>query len=270
VKKDSHLEKSLESLFLSLGMSEKEALVYRLLLRLGKTKVAPIIKGSGLKRGITYAVLYRLEKQGLAKKFEQAKMTFFQAEPPYRLAEQAEKRAKEAQMTKDLIEEVLPSLNSEYKIAIGKPVIRYFEGKEGLVKIFQDIYAPKKDTVWGLCDADVIEETLKGITFGNLIPGRIKNKLQVKVLFSDTPLAKKLHQDDKKTYRESFLIDPKKYPFPAEIEAYENKIALMSFKKGDFLGLIIENEDFATSLRSLLKLTFDCLRRPPTPKKLKH
>ena len=252
----------MEQLLKLLGLSEKESRVYEALLKIGQGPAAAIIKASGLKRGITYSVLDSLAKTGLIKKFNKEGKAWFQPEPPQKLQELAEAKIKEAQLAKAQVEEILPKLSSQYRLALGKPTIRYFEGKQGLVEVFEDIYAPKKEPVYGAVDVDKIESVFEGWSIGKLIPSRLKTGLKVKVLFNDTQIAKKLHARDKKEKRTSILLDQKKYPLPAEIEAYENKIALMSFKKGDFLGLIIENEDFAITLRSVFKFLFDQSVRP--------
>ena len=82
----------------------------------------------------------------------------------------------------------------------------------------------------------------------------------MKCCFNDNEIGRWLKEHDSEQNRESLLMDKDKYPLPAEIEAYENKVALMSFKQGDFIGLIIENEDFAITLRSILKYLFDHMR----------
>ena len=46
-------------------------------------------------------------------------------------------------------------------------------------------------------------------------------------------------------------------PLPAEIDVYEDKIALLSFTKGKFVGILIQNQDIATSLKTIFKLAFD-------------
>ncbi len=104
---------------------------------------------------------------------------------------------------------------------------------------------------------DRIEGVFQGFAEKDLIPSRLKTGLAVKCIFNDTPYAKDLHQRDKKENRESLLFDSEKYPLPAEIESYEDKVALLSFKKGEFIGMIIQNEDLAITLRSILKFLFD-------------
>ena len=48
---------------------------------------------------------------------------------------------------------------------------------------------------------------------------------------------------------------------PAEIDIYEDKIAMLSFNKDDFTGLVIENKAFAQTLRSIFKIGFDLTKR---------
>ena len=66
----------------------------------------------------------------------------------------------------------------------------------------------------------------------------------------------KLSKRDKKQLRESVLLDKKTYPLPAEIDVYEDKVAMLSFAKGQFVGLLIQNKDIATSLKTIFKLAF--------------
>lgn len=259
-------ENELEQLISSLGLTEKEAKIYRILLEAGVSSIATIIAKTGLKRGITYASLYSLEKHGLVRKFEKDNKTFFEPLPPEKLAEICVSKSKEVELTTAKLDHLLPQLSKQYKLSIGKPTIQYFEGKEGLVKVFQDIYAPKEEPVYGAVDVDQIEKVFSGLSLGKLIPSRMENKLEVKCLYNDTPLGRTLEKNAKKELRECILLDPKKYPLPAEIETYEDKVALMSFKEGEFLGMIIQNEDFAITLRSVLKFIFDN-RKSLSPKK---
>lgn len=251
------INQELEQLLSSLGLTEKEAKTYRVLLELGNSSIGNIVTKTGLKRGITYACLYKLEKLGLALKHDKDGKTNFEPLPPMKLVEICASKSKEIELTTAKLEHLLPKLTNQYKLSVGKPTIQYFEGKDGLVKVFQDIYSPKKEPVYGAVDVDKIESVFKGFAEKDLIPSRLKTGLAVKCIFNDTPYAKDLHQRDEKENRESLLVDSEKYPLPAEIEAYEDKVALMSFKQGEFLGMIIQNEDFAITLRSILKFLFD-------------
>lgn len=254
--KTPNWEKTLESLFENIGLTEKEAKVYRVILDLGTAKAVEIIEKSGFKRGITYLVLYNLEKDGLITSFKKEKKTYFRVKSPQRLVELLEKHERKIKQVKGGLGAVMPKLISQYKLSIGKPTIRYFEGEEGIHEVFEDIYAPKKDVVLGCVDLEITDKAFPSHVIEKLIPKRIKNQVKAFSFVADSPKAKEVAKKDKLHLRKTILLDKKKYPLPAEIDVYEDKIAMLSFTKGEFIGLLIENRDFAQSLRSIFKLAF--------------
>lgn len=260
-------EKQIEDLFIACGLSEKGALIYRILLENGDLPAKDIVGLSKIKKGNTYALLHNLGAEGLVTSFKREKKTWFRPESPRKLQELVRKKTAEVERTKSTLGDLLPKLSSQYKLAVGRPTIRYFEGREGLKEVFEDVYAAKKEAVLGAVDVDQVEAVFRGFPEGTLIPKRMKNKLRVKVLFNDTPFARKLHKLDKKQNRVSVILDKEKYPLPADIEAYEDKVALMSFREGEFMGMIIENKDFALTLRSIFAFIFDNLRTKGSGKK---
>lgn len=250
----------LESLFISLGFSEKEARVYRVMLEIGQGPATTIITKADLKKGITYAVLKNLEKRGLVSSFGKEGKTYFRAEDPQKLLDLVEEKKREVDSLRNSLSEIVPKLTSQYKLAIGKPTIRYFEGKEGLVKVFEDIYGPGKEIVWGCVDLEKSDEAFPAYILKDLIPKRIKNKVIAKSFVADSPQAHQIAKKDKEQLRQTILVNKNDYPLPAEIDVYEDKIALLSFKKGEFIGLLIENPEFAESLRSIFKIAFKLAR----------
>jgi len=243
----------LKSVLISAGLSSKEARIFMFLLETGPSKAASIFKAlPKLKKGNTYALLEKLEKKELVLK----KGSWFEPLPPQNLLAKLKKKTQNLQNSLQYLESSLPELNSLYKLSVGKPTIRYFEGKPGIKEIFEDIYAPK-EVVYGCVDLDEADQALPQYITSKLIPKRIKNKVKAVSFISDSDQAKEVKKQDKKHLRESYLLDPKKYPLPAEIDVYDDKIAMLTFTKGEFLGLLIENEALATSLKSIFRLAFD-------------
>ncbi len=259
VKKDQ-TEPVYEQLFTQLGLSDKEAIVYKVLLEQGKAPANQIITTSKLKRGITYFVLKSLTEKGLISSYEHNKKLYFQIEHPSRLLDLVKAKKEETQTLEHTLKFLLPKLTSQFKIAIDKPTVRYFEGEEGIKEVFEDIYGPKDEPVYGCVDLESGEDAVPDYIVKKLVPKRIKNKLMALTFFGNSPAAQKLQQNDTNSYRESFLLDKEEYPMPAEIDVYQDRVALLSFKKGEFLGLLIENEDFAQSLRSIFKLAHNLMK----------
>lgn len=264
------LEKTLDTLLLDTGLSEKESKVYQILLEKGTLKAGEIIKLSGLKKGIAYNILYKLAKEGLITQFDKEKKLTFQVTDPEKLHAYVDRKKQAINDVAHRIEKMLPQMKSQYKLAVGKPTIQYYEGVEGIKAVFEDIYAKKEqeNIVWGCGDVDSIDMTLPNIALKHLIPKRIRNKLLAVSFFADGPMARQQHEKDAQHLRKSVLIPPEKYPLPAEIDVYDDKIALLSFKKGEFIGMIIQNQEFATTLKSVFRLGFN--QFPDTAEKINH
>ncbi len=251
--------KILEGLLISAGIAEKEAKLYLMLLEQSELPANKIISLSGLKRGNTYAILHQLEIKGLVTSFKKDRKAYFRAEPPAKVLALLEQKSVEVEQAKTSFAKMLPKLSSAYKLAVGKPVIRYFEGEEGIKEIFNEVYQTTDPCVWGCVDIDLVESALENYVLPNLLPKRIKKKSWSYSFTADTAIAREKQKHDQAELRKQILLDPKKYPLPAEIDVYEDKIALMNFRKGDFIGVIIEDKDFAQSLKSLFKFAFDRL-----------
>lgn len=253
-------DESLELLFRHAGLAEKQAKLYRLLLTTGEERVSALSRRSGIKRGNAYALLRDLKLRGLVTEFEKGKITYFRPEPPEKLESIIEVKQQEATIAKSLARDLLPRLTNQWKTSIGRPVIRYYEGEEGLKKVLEDVYAPGKEEILGAVGLENPHQELYDHITDKLLPLRIRRKIFTRALNTDSDRARDLQKRNTKELREIFLVDPTTYPLPAEIDIYEDKIALSSFTQDDYVGLIIENQSFATTLKSVFLVLFDLLR----------
>lgn len=254
-----YTDNRLELLFRHLGLSEKQATLYRLLLENGASRPAALAQKSGIKRSTVYALLKDLAQHGLVKQFEKGNIIFFRPETPYKLHEMIEAKTRDAGIAKELGEDVVAGLTGQWKAAVGRPVVRHFEGREGVVRVLEDIYSPGKKDIVGCVGLEHPDEELYGDIIARFMPLRIRRKIFTRALNSDSPRARALKKQDAKHLREIFLSDPTRYPLPAEIDVYAERIALLSFDRKDFTGLIIENQAFAITIRSVFTLLFDLL-----------
>jgi HTH-type transcriptional regulator, sugar sensing transcriptional regulator len=247
---------NLENILQDLGLSDKEARIYRLLIEVGKIPAGELIKKSQLKRGITYNILEKLKKKGLITSFVNNKKAYFQANSPYLLLELAKTKKQEMENAEKSLNNLLPSIYSMYKMSIGKPTVRFFEGEEGIRRVFDDIYKPKKEPVYGCVDLEKADAAFPSYIQKQLIPKRVKNKVQAYSIIADSKEARIIVKENAKQLRKTLLLDKEKFPLPAEIDVYEDKIAMMTFARGEFVGLIVENGDLAQSLKSIFKYAF--------------
>lgn len=240
----------------TIGLTKKEAELYQVLLELGEIPAATVIARTKLKRATAYKVLYSLEKKGLVIKKDIAKKIHFRPSPPTTLLALAEKQYQALERARDDLTSLIPELTSNYILAVERPVISEFEGVEGLKKVFTDIYAPKKEPVYGCVDLEAAEAAIPAYISKKVIPLRLANKVKSRPFIGRSKVAEELMKKDRKQLRETILLDKKEYPIPAEIDVYEDKVALLSFTRGQFVGILIKNKDIATSLKSIFRLAF--------------
>lgn len=249
-------DERLELLFRQLGLSEKQAKIYRVLLGRKTARAALLSKKSGINRSNTYVLLTDLVRRGLVRELSKGQVKSFQAVEPVKLLQLAQQRQRDLEAANKLAEEMVPELTKEWKASVGRPVVRYYEGTEGLETVFEDIYAKKDGPVYGCVDLEKLEEVFPAKLASKLLPMRIKHGLMAYSLLGDSARARELREQDKQQLRQSILIDKTEFPMPAEIDVYEDKVAMLSFETGEFVGVIVQNAAFAQSLRSLLRLVF--------------
>lgn len=259
-KYEPKTDERLELLFKTAGLAEKQAKLYRLLLIAGEDRPSTLSRKSGIKRANTYALLEDLARRGLITKFEKEKVIYFRPEPPQRIADLIENRQRETDIARELADDLVPNLSVQWKQSVNRPTVTYLEGEEGVKNIFEDIYAAGKSEIIGCVDLANPHEEMYAHIINHLMPLRIKRKIFTRALNADSARARELRREDKKRLSESFLSDPLRYPIPAEIDIYEDKVAMLSFTKNDFVGIRIQNDVFATTLRSVFRLLFDLLR----------
>jgi sugar-specific transcriptional regulator TrmB len=244
------------------GLKPGEAAIYDVLLLDGDSPASTLTSKTNYKRGMVYKFLDDLKKKGLVSSYnkkgatEKSKKTYFRAEPPQKLMDQIENSLQEARSQKEALEAVLPNLETKYRLQQTKPSVTYYEGLAGTKKIFQDIYSPKDEPVYGCIDLEKADAAIPDHITKELIPLRIKNNVLAISFVADSPKGRDVHDKDEESLRKSVLLDKEEYPIPAEIDVYENKVAMLSFDREQFVGILIENKDIATTLKTIFRLAF--------------
>lgn len=252
-------EKALTAVLVLSGISEKETKLYWILLNNGILSGSELIKKSGYKRGNTYALIHQLEKKGLILTIQKEGRTYFQPEPPQKVLNLLTNKLQQIQQAKNFLDEVLPQLSSRYRTSIGKPVIRYYEGEQGLKQVFEEIYNSFNKTVRGCVDPKIVKKEIWEHVLGRLMPRRVKNEVYAYSLHPEKK--KEIMIKDKNNLKEIYYVDPDEYKLPCEIDVWDDKVSFISFKNNEFIGTIIENQDFATTINSLFRLCFDLLMK---------
>ena len=245
-------------LLVTLGLSSKEAVLYETLLKHGSLSAAQLERATGLKKN-TYPLLKSLERRGLVQKFIRDNRSHYQVGSPTRLQSYLEDQEHALSETRALLTESLPSLLNDYKNVVDRPVINYYSRLTGLRTVFDEVYKEGKNNVYGCLGNESPDPIFHKEIINKYKPLRVKNNIFAHVISPDSPRARKLKNTEAQDLKKKYLIDPIKYPMPAEFDTWDDKIAMMSFAQKDFSAILIQHPDLATTLQSLLQLSMDLL-----------
>jgi len=241
------LTKKLEEI----GLNEKEAKVYIAVLELGEGSASEIAKKSAVNRATTYFTLENLMKIGLVSASNEEKKQKFVPEDPSQLENIITKQQQELELKKKGLKDVVEELNSINSASIKKPIVKYYLGKEGMLRMAESGFDDVKDEMmWIAFSEDKLNQFLGDADNTKLRKKRISKNIDVSSLYNSESEAIPM---DKNSTRAK--IDSYDYPCPGDIAVYANKIRLSSYD--DQIGITIENKDIAKTLKSIFKLALE-------------
>jgi sugar-specific transcriptional regulator TrmB len=232
------------------GLSEKESLVYLAMLELGPASVQDIAKKAGVNRATTYVMLEALKRRGLMSTFEKGKKTMFVAESPDRLRHLADVEIHAAEEKADRLKQVLPQFLALFNAAgSSKPMVRYFEGQEGVATCRSMIGQTREEVLnFGAMDEGIqalskLDEAER-ISLTSRIHGRII--VAIKPGVPMTELDRRMWQVRSVPYET--------FPFTGDMIFCEGKIFIFIMKDQPCVFLIESHEMFG-----MLKAMFEII-----------
>lgn len=245
----------------SLGLQPNESQMYLVLLELGKGTVSEISKAARLNRTTGYDILERICLYGLANRSTLGKKKHvYVAESPSRLKFFLENKKRSAERRLEEVAGIIPDLQSLYKKE-SKPVIKFFEGRDGIKNIYLHTLEAKS-TIYAVLDfKDYLPEFDEfgkwyarerlhlGIKLNGLV---VKNEAGKR--FYETTYAGKKRFDKNTEYR---WLEPESKLFPAaEVNVYDDKVMGVLIKPGENMAFEIQNKSFADSLKMIFEVAW--------------
>jgi len=238
---------NLENILKQCGLSEKQAKVYLACLELDSSSVQKISQKSQLARSTCYEVLESLQQQKFVTTFKKKKIQYFSAEEPEKVIKIAKDRI-------NLLDQALPELRALYGEARIRPTVRFYQGKEGMKIILDEILNEAKE----LLAFNSVEDLFTVLPeFPKFVEKRLKKKIPVRVILRESKKARERQRFGPKELRIVKII-PDTYKFHGLIFVWGNKIAHFSFKK-DFVALVIESDILAQTQKAMFEAFWDLI-----------
>ena len=116
------------------GLTDKEASIYLALLEIGPSPVQDVASKSGANRSTSYAVLESLRVRGLVSVENTDRHVCYTPAPPEMLSRILEEEQRIVQQKMLKLESAMPMFRALHNVVHGKPIVRFFEGEEGLME----------------------------------------------------------------------------------------------------------------------------------------
>ncbi|MBI4162646.1 MAG: hypothetical protein HY513_03105 [Candidatus Aenigmarchaeota archaeon] len=132
---------------LEIGLTNGEAKVYTALLELGSTTTGPLVKKSGVAYSNVYEILNRLISKGMASFVLKEGTKYFQAAGPENLVDYIEKKEKELNQQKQVLNELVPKLALLQKVKPEQEA-EIFVGLKGMKAAYSKMIANYTGGEW--------------------------------------------------------------------------------------------------------------------------
>lgn len=239
------MEKQLINVLMNLGLTDKESKVYLACTERGTAVVSDLAQSAGINRVTTYDILEKLKQRGLVSYFTKKKIKYFSSIAPETLLEEFEKRTSDLRTSLPKFKTLTGEINH--------PRVRYFEGIEGIKAIYADTLTSKTEI---LNYSNSYEIRKQWTNYDEeYVTKRAQKKIHLRGISPKDKAGEQVQSQDEKYYREMRLIPSDQFDFTNEINIYDDKVAIISFKD-ELIGMIIESIEIANSQRAIFNMSW--------------
>lgn len=247
----------------TIGFDAREAQLYLIGLQLGIAPASEYSKRTSLNRITTYNLLESLTQRGFFTMLRRSSGKNYAPILPEQLAVEARKNV-------ESLERILPELRSLQAPKERRPHVRFFEGWEGVRRVYQDTLTAQTEilnfanssvirSVWPQYDEEYVAE-------------RVRRNIYLRGIAPDDDMGQRVHGEDEVNRREIRLVPASDFDFTNDINIYDHKVAICSFSSSknfadDSFGVIIESKEVAKTQRQIFEMAWRYAARAGSEKK---
>lgn len=251
----------------SMWLSENEIKVYTTSLSIGQTTSSILWKKTWLTRSTARYTCQSLVSKKLMNSISKQDYYLFTAESPVKLKYILNKEISKIENKISQVNHIIPNLEKLILPHSSLPKVKYYQGVDGIIEIFEDVLQHNNITYWVLKIDDNINGDIKTYIDEQYLEKRKTLQYKSYALFNDNQLTRDYSINDSEVNRKTLLIPEKDYPFPGCCYIYGNKVAFFSFTINNLNGIIIENENITQTQLSFFKLAWDVAKKHPINQK---
>lgn len=247
------MAKDLLRILTAAGLDDRQAQLYLSGLQMGSSPASSYAKATGLNRITSYNELEHLVKQGLFTLEKSVRGKHYTPVPPEYLAVEARKNA-------DAVQRMLPELRSLMGAKYRQPHVRFFEGWDGVRRVYEDTLTAKSELL-NFANSAVVRQFWPNYD-EEYVAERVRRGIRLRGIAPDDAAGRKVHGEDQRRLREIRLVPAKDFDFSTnEINIYDHKMAICCFEGGltgdsDMFGVIIESKHVAEAQSQIFEMTW--------------
>lgn len=245
------------------GLSDKEALIYNSLLESGGAFPSKIAEATKLNRTTVYKILWSMSIKGLVSEIEKKKKFFYQVEPPKNLKRYVDSKITIARREQEHLQSILPELEGLFVGASNKPIVRFYEGEDGVLTVYKDhVDVHKKYEMLAFSNAADLMQFLTGDFRNDYIRKKAKLGITTRAILPDTDIDIKYNETfyanfPKNIWPKLRHVPRKMFPFKSDLTIYgQNKISIINFNVPQFSATIIEDQVVHDLLAMIFELSW--------------
>lgn len=238
------------SIFEEVGLNEKEAIAYNLLLEHGQLTPPRLAEITDVTRQNAYAILKSLVSKELIEEITIRKKLTYRLLHPFALVRFTEDKKAEAETSEKIAKSALPELTSLFHLATNKPGVSFFEGVEGVKKIYEDVLKEKPEEVLvlrSILDERKLDKYLLGFTKRRSLYG-----INTRII-SPKKVTKELEREDIVLKRQRKYIPEDLFKLSTEVSIYNDQVAFIAFEQ-KLMGFVVSSKDVAQTFRTIFEL----------------
>ncbi|MDP2788671.1 MAG: helix-turn-helix domain-containing protein [bacterium] len=248
----SNENNDLKNLLVDVGLKEKEADVYVAILSLGQGTASKIARKAHIVRTTVYDILSSLFDKGLVTLTGKEPKQEYVAESPDNLKIYIESELKKIQTDlEDVKNTLIPQLKSIHNTG-SRPKVMFYEGREGLEKVYEDTLT-SCEPIRAYASVENMHEGLPGY-FPDYYKRRTGKGIAIRAIVPDTETGRERKSHDSDEMRETALVPSAKFSFSPEINIYDDKVMIASWREK--LGIIIESHEIADAMKKVYELAW--------------
>ena len=240
------MAKDLIHILQAVGMDDREAQLYLAGLQLGTAPASDYAKKAGINRITAYNTLESMVRRSFLTTVKKVRAKWYAPVAPEYLSLEVRKNA-------EALNRALPELKSLQGAKYRKPRVRFFEGWDGVRHVYEDTLT-SSEPIRAYATVDDMHKALPNY-FPRYYKRRAEKNISIRAIVPETPVGRERKTHDVEEKREIAFVPADKYYFSPEINIYDNKVMIASWREK--LGIIIESEEIADAMKKIYELAWE-------------